>query len=315
MNDKPNDEKEDERSDRLIQLLANTLGQVTNELILLRQAEEFLDPKPAQIARTDEEKKLLDRRVDELTGKLGGVPRLILTKEGSPPPKYDKYAEAALNELLSFFHRCRRSVVRTHVHFIGLGLIDKYEHLLDLPKDEDLRRALESDIEERFWEHAETSYIRLASLWDRVGQLLDFVYFNIRQYERDGFASVMQRIRANFVVMDDALRNSSDWGRLWEYQKSGHTNGLTWLIRRRNLLVHSLYLRPPSSTQEEEPIFLSEYNHLEESVRKKLMPGSPKEEVDALHVHLEAAASLIRPVIGLCEHGVRLNVRPERDFL
>lgn len=315
MDDEPRQEDATERQDRFIQLLANTLSLVANELILLPQAEEFLDPKPATIVRSDEEKKQLDHRVDELLRKLGGAPRLILTKEGDPPPTYDEYAEAALDELLSFFHRCRRSVVRTHLHFISLGAIDKYEHLLELPKDEMLRAALGSDIEERFWEHAETSYIRLASLWDRVGQLLDFVFFNIRQYERDGFASVMQRIRSNFVVMDETLRNSSDWRRLSEYQKSERTDGLTWLIRRRNLLVHSLYLRAPETIQDEEPIFFSEYNHLEESVRERLIPGPPKDELEALHLHLEKSATLMLSVIGLCEHGARLNVRTSRGLL
>lgn len=315
MSNGPDQEEDADRSDRLVQLLANTLSLVINELVLFPQAEEFLDPKPAEIVRSDEEKERLNRRVDELQRELGGAPRLILTKEGSAPPTYDEYADAALNELLSFFHRCRRSVIRTHVHLIGLGSIDRYEHLLELPKDEELRQALESDLEERFWEHAETSYIRLASLWDRVGQLLDFVFFNIRQYERDGFASVMQRIRSNFVVMDDTLRKSSEWKRLWKYQKSERPDGLAWLVRRRNLLVHSLYLRAPENMHEEEPIFLSEYNHLEESVRKKLVPGSPKDEVAALHLHLESAARLIPSVIGLCEHGARLNVRPSRDFL
>lgn len=220
MSDEPDQEEDADRSDRLIKLFANSLSLVTNELLILSRAEEFLDPKPAKIVCSVEEQEQLDRRVDELRRKLGGAPRLILTKEGSDPPAYDEFAEAALKELLSFFHRCRRSVVRTHVHLIGLGSIHNYEHLLELPKDEELRQALESDVEERFWEHAETSYIRLASFWDRVGQLLDFVFFNIRQYERDGFASVVQRIRSNFVVMDAALRDSSDWKNLWEYQKS-----------------------------------------------------------------------------------------------
>lgn len=81
------------------------------------------------------------------------------------------------------------------------------------------------------------------------------------------------------------------------------------------MLVHSLYLRAPENMHDEEPIFLSEYNHLEESVRKKLVPGSPNDELTALHVHLQAAATLIPAVIGVCEHGTRLNVRPSRDFL
>lgn len=50
-----------------------------------------------------------------------------------------------------------------------------------------------------FWDALEIATIRLASYWDRVGQLLDFVFFNIRQYERDGFPVVLERIKKNFA--------------------------------------------------------------------------------------------------------------------
>jgi hypothetical protein len=91
------------------------------------------------------------------------------------------------------------------------------------------------------------------------------------------------------------------------FQTSEKEDGLKWLSRRRNLLVHSLYLRP---IQENEgatdpsgvALFTSEFNHLEASLRKKLAPGTPSEEIDRLNVQLQKAAELYPAVLGLCEY-------------
>ena len=305
-------DENDDRLDRLTNVLSNPLAYTVNEPVLLDKLEEFLSPKPAKLVNSDAEEQSLNKRVDELQRNLGGVPRLIISKDGEPPPTYDVYAEAALSEMLSAFHRCRRSVVRTHMHYIGLGLSDRYDQFLDIPDDEELKNGLSGLVEERFWEHAETSFIRLASYWDRVGQLFDFVYFNIRQYERDGFASVMQRIAVNFAVMDAILKTSSDWEQLSKYKRSENQDGFVWLARRRNLIVHSLYLRRIENDTDEESLFLSEYNHLEAAVRRKLLPGSPEEELRTLHEQLKQAASLVPAILGVAEHGARLNRREER---
>jgi hypothetical protein len=119
---------------------------------------------------------------------------------------------------------------------------------------------------EMFWEHAEASYLRLASFWDRIGQLLDFVFFNIRQYERDGFSAVLSRIRSNYVPLFLDLDFSGPWNNLWNYQKSENVDGLGWLIRRRNLLVHSLHLGPIEVGEKENAIFALAFNHLDETI-------------------------------------------------
>jgi hypothetical protein len=82
---------------------------------------------------------------------------------------------------------------------------------------------------------------------------------------------------------------------------------LKWLLRRRNLLVHSLYLRPLRENEEAKDsdgvaLFTSEFNHLEASLRKKLAPGTPNEEIDRLNVQLQKAAELYPAVLGLCEY-------------
>lgn len=172
------------------------------------------------------------------------------------------------------------------------------------PQPEALK-DLQDAMSEMFWEHAETSYIRLASFWDRIGQLLDFVFFNIRQYERNGFPSVLSPIRSNYVPLFLDLDFSEPWNDLWNYQKSENVDGLGWLIRRRNLLVHSLHLEPMEVGEKENAIFSSAFNHLDEAVRKKLKPGSPKAELDYLHTHLAAAARLFPDVVALCQICVR----------
>jgi hypothetical protein len=68
-------------------------------------------------------------------------------------------------------------------------------------------------VESSFWEQTETAYIRMASNWDRVGQILDFAFFSIRQFERDGLTAVMDRICSNFVPMDSTFSGKPEWKR------------------------------------------------------------------------------------------------------
>jgi len=125
---------------------------------------------------------------------MGGAPRLIFRKTGDSLPEFDTYGDAAIDEVVSSFERCRRSICRTHVCFVASEFYKQEPDVFIQQIGPKERRGLSSAMEEVFWEHAETSYIRLASYWDRIGQFLDFIFFNVRQYERDGFASVMNRI-------------------------------------------------------------------------------------------------------------------------
>jgi hypothetical protein len=194
--------------------------------------------------------------------------------------------------------------------FIASDFYDKEPDVFEQPLGAGEREGLASALKEMFWEHAETSYIRLASFWDRIGQFLSFVFFNIRQYDRDGFPSVMDRITSNYVRLFSNVDSSSFWTGLRNYQKSEKPDGFQWLIRRRNLLVHSLHLEAiQNQAGEENPIFTLAYNHLEESVRRKLNPGTPLSELEFLHAHLKAAARLFPNAIELCEHCVSSRVK------
>src|SRR5260370_20530220 len=186
----------------------------------------------------------------------------------------------------------RSSICRTHIYVLGSSLIKEVPELMNLPEDPEIRGIFVSDVERYFWEHAETSYIRLASFWDRVGQLLAFAFFNIRQSEHDVFSAVMDRISPNLLPMNQTDEPPAEWKRLKEFQKTSKIDGLQWLSRRRNLLVHSLHLRPLRGNEAENPIFTSAYNHLDQAIRNKLLQGTPEEELGWLHQHLSTTAAL-----------------------
>jgi hypothetical protein len=105
-------------------------------------------------------------------------------------------------------------------------------------------------LEGYFWNALEIATIRLASYWDRVGQLLDFVFFNIRQHEREGFPVVLERIKKNFApTFSEVFRDDPNWNALLEYANSEKPSGLKWLLRRRNVAVHSTSFRPHGTSE------------------------------------------------------------------
>lgn len=303
MSETPNEEEK--YVEELVKAIGPALAYTANEPILLARLEKFFRPAPAKLARTKDETESLNQRVGRLCENLGGPPQIIIARENEPLDTYDTYAAAALNEILNSFHRCRRSICRTQVCLIGSELHKSFPNLLEpMPDDPEVLKQFQEMTSEMFWEHAETSYIRLASFWDRVGQLFDFVFFNIRQYDRDGFPKVLSRIRANYVCRFSDIEESDSWKHLWDYSKSEQPDGFVWLASRRNLLVHSIHLQALAADKESK-LYKSAFNHLDETARKKLKPETPDSELELLHEHLAAAAVLFPAVLGLCELGIR----------
>lgn len=299
----------EDAQDKLASVLGDAMAFVTNEVIVLARLEEFFSPKPAQLADSEESRKALQERVDKLSETLGGPPRLIIHCTNEPKPHYDTYADAALDEALTLFHRARVSVTRAHMFLVGSGMHERMPDALNPPPDKEFRELLLKRVNAAFWEHAETSFIRLASYWDRIGQLLDFVFFGIRQYERDGFPAVMDRIQNNWSAVDPILRGMDAWKALRSFQTSEQICGLKWLLRRRNLLIHSMRLRP-IEPNDEDPLFDSAFNHLDSALRKKLAPGSMQEELNNIHEHLANAAAQLPNVLSVLEHAAEIAFRP-----
>lgn len=289
-----------DREDRFADAIGGALQHAANEAMVLSRLEEFFSPKPAQLATNEEEAKALNALVDRVTTLYGGIPRLIIQGINEPKPVYDTYLSAAIHEAIEVFKRARRSLCRAQAFMIGTHMLKTNPELLTLPEDGEIRRLFESSAESVFWEHTETTFIRLAGFWDRLGQILDFAFFAIRQYERDGFSAVVDRIRANTLRMQPQLETSAAWREIWTYKKLEREEGLQWLLSRRNLLVHSLHLRPMSESQGDE-IFESAFNHLDTRLRRDLAPGESEREIQRLHVHLGRAAELLPQVLTLCE--------------
>jgi len=275
---------------------------ILNEKIALSRLEDFFSPKPAELGQDDESRRNIEQRLDRLSQGFGGPPRTITRHEYEEKPCCDIYLKAAISELLSVFHRTRRAVSRAQMFLVVLGANDQMPQLIEAAfKTPGATEVYLPRIQEAFWENAETAYIRLGSYWDRVGQVLDFVFFRIRQYERDGFPAVMDRIHNNIIPVNPSLLSSSAWNNLREYQISEKRDGLKWLLRRRNLIIHSLHLQPIPNNSESEELYYSMFNHLEEKLMKKMRPETPPEEVLLLNSHLSIAASLFQAAISLCE--------------
>ncbi|MHB8066879.1 MAG: hypothetical protein ACYDIC_03150 [Desulfobaccales bacterium] len=299
--------KENDVHDELAKNLGQLLLYTTNEAILIANMEEFFAPRPAKLAYSEDEINKVTTTLENVAIALGGFPKLIVTQEDEHPPTYDTFPNAAIDEILSTFHSCRYSVCKTHLFRIAFPIIKLHPDFFTPPIATESVNGIITILEKRFWEEAEIAFIRLASYWDRLGQLLDFAFFNIRQYERDGFPAVIQRIWKNFVPVFPEIGENESWHRLWNFSKLEDREGLVWLLRRRNLLIHSLHLRPVIEQSQEDPIFASLYNHLEESVRKKLKPGEPQQELESLHTHLSLAATHFYDAIELCEFATQVH--------
>ncbi len=175
-------ESKDEHYEKIADVLRHVINVTANEVTALSRLEEFFSPVPSKLAKNEKEVKELQKRVDKLIENLSGPPRLFLLGKDEKRPKYDTYPNAAMSEVINVFHRARRSVTRAQLYLVGSDVINKHPDILDLHAADESTYNLQEIISDVFWEHAETSFIRLASYWDRVGQLFDFVFFRIRQF-------------------------------------------------------------------------------------------------------------------------------------
>jgi hypothetical protein len=284
--------------ERLATVLGNAVSFVTNEALMLAQYEVVQKGKFASLW-PDQDSGDFEKRMNRVVEHLGGPPEVYLLLTHEEPPPADNYPEAAMREVFAVFSRAHTSVLRAHLFEAGCSLLAEQPNLLDLPKSPDAAAQLIKQAQGAFWEHAEAAYIRLYSFWDRVGQVLDFAFFNIRKFDQNGFNAVMDRIHSNAVPMDNRLKNSGSWKLLRSFQISEKEDGLKWLLQRRNLVVHSLHLHPVQT--DEEGVFKSQFNHLDAAHREKLRPRDPPEEVALLIGQLDRAAALFDAFLTVVE--------------
>jgi hypothetical protein len=206
--------------DRLATVLGNAVSFVTNEALVLAQYEAVQQSKFATLG-PDGDNGDFDKRVNRVVEHLGGPPEVYLLLTDEAPPPADNYPEAAMREVFAVFSRARKSVLRAHLFMAGSSLLAEQPNVLDLPENPDAAALFIKQAQGAFWEHAEAAYIRLYSFWDRVGQVLDFAFFNIRKFDQNGFNAVMDRIHSNAVPMDNRLKNSEAPPFLSDFRERG----------------------------------------------------------------------------------------------
>jgi len=292
--------------------LADNFGQIlsytVNEAILIKKMKKYFDPRPAELFKSKKTEKIITRKISKLSKKFGGPPQIVsVSDEQASPKKFDMFVYTAIDEMTSMYQRSYNSVCIAHIYFICKGLLEKHPDFLKKTDQKEINNVILPMISNQFYDKAEIAYIRLSSYWDRVGQLLDFVFFNIREYERDVFSKVLSRIKTNYVLMHNEIKMNNSWQRLQGYHKSEKTDGMNWLFSRRNLLVHRLHLSSNYQIINDNPIFISDYNHLKNTIQNKLSPKNEQEEINILHSHLKKAADLFDDVIELCLIGAELR--------
>jgi hypothetical protein len=292
------DNEDESQQEGLATVLGNAVSYVTNEALVLAQYELFQEDNFAKLW-SESDNSSFSRRMNKVAEHLGGPPDFYLLSEDEEPPAADRYPDAALHEALDVFHRARKSVLRAHMFMTGSSLLADQPGIMNLPEDPAAAAMFIGQAREAFWEHAEAAYIRLYSFWDRLGQVLDFAFFNIRKFDQNGFYAVMERVAANVAPMNALLKKSDDWQRLRAFQTSEKEDGLKWLLLRRNLIVHSLHLHPVQGN--EEGMFKSQFNHLDAAHREKLRPRDPAGEVELLLGQLDRAGALFDNFLTLLE--------------
>lgn len=287
-------------------ILSRAINHVSSEAVVLAQYERLYEDEFPSIGSAGE---AFERTMTGVMEHLGGPPAYYLLREGRTAPPADNYPEAILREALEVYERARKSVIRSHMFMAGAMVFVEHPDSLEI-KDPEQVAAFAKLVTRTFWEHAEAAYIRLASYWDRVGQVLDFAFFNIRKFDQNGFTAVMDRIAVNAVPMNDRLKSSSSWQKLRAFQTSEKENGLKWLLSRRNLIVHSLHLHPLPT--EDELMFASQFNHMEKAHREKLRPRDVRGEVEILTMQLKTAAELFHSFLGIVKNSASRRVDPWR---
>lgn len=293
-----NEESDTTDSYPLEKVLGNAVAYVTNEAWVLAQYEiVYPDKFPTLWRAVDSD--AFNKRMNQVVEHLGGPPEFYLLRDDQVAPPADNYPEAIMREVFDVFQRARRSVLRADMFMAGSTLLADHPDVMHLPEDPESAGLFIRQATSAFWEHAEAAYIRLFSFWDRIGQVLDFAFFNIRKFDQNGFNAVMDRIHANAVPMDPRLKESGSWKRLRAFQTSEKEDGLKWLLQRRNLVVHSLHLHPlPTDV---EGVFNSQFNHLDAAHRDKLRPREPAEEAALLIGQLDKACDLFSAFLSVVE--------------
>lgn len=274
----------------------------TENIIAEMVFEKHFDPKLSDIGN---EKNRINENISKLRSSLDAPPDLFIICKGEELGKYDTFIDSAIHELIISYKKVRRSIRGAHSLSISINTTERFT------KNEEYKNFIIPLLKDQFWDNIEVSYIRLSSFWDRIGQLLDYIYFNIRNYDNDGFIAVIDRIHRNIRQIYPEFSSMKEWGNLWDYSRSEKKDGLKWLLKRRNVLIHSLSLKELLVEEEDEILFEANYNHLDEKIKAKLKQGDSEDELNNIHIHFKMITQLFNDCIEISKWGVKNVLKKE----
>jgi hypothetical protein len=278
----------DERMAELVGMLVPAMRHIVAESALLSKYEVFMGSDFPDLLGANRD--TVFQRLILLSLHLGGPSTESDHNPTGIGAPVDGYPDATIKEVIAVYERARMSVMRASFFMQGTDMLTINPHFVDKNLPVGAHPIYLSLAEQAFWEHAETAYIRLASFWDRVGQVMEFAFFNVRKFEHSTFSTVMKKIQGNVMQMLDDPKNDQLWNRLWKFHNANTDDGYTWLVERRNMMIHNLHLHPLQSNQE--VVFSSQYNHLETRHAANMKPRPPAEEVKLLVNQLHQATAL-----------------------
>ena len=176
MNDEGDDQ--DRNLSDLVEILARVMSHAANEPTLIKRMEPHLSPRPANIYTDEADAEDLERHICKFLNKIEPQQKLIITRDDEPLSLRDRirtYQFDISEELTDCFRVCRNAVCRLHMFYITHESVRVNREFWKNMSEEDAMICGDL-LAKSFWEALEIATVRLVSYWDRVGQLLDFIF-------------------------------------------------------------------------------------------------------------------------------------------
>ena len=276
--DSSNDKKYE---DELISIYSDLLNSELASISVQERFDIIANPPIPKLVKDKKEEEEFNRLIQEIIYAHGGVPLVVIKKTGEKNPIYDTFIDSLISEILSMYQKTRRSIIKVQSQYAVVESLRYNKQFFKTPAPEEVVLMFE----EYFWDSLEIAYLRLASYWDRIGQLFSFSFFNIRKYDKETFTDIIEKINSNYVLTISELKSMPEYKELWDYSKLEDKNGLKWLLQRRNLIIHSVGINTKTNNLVKGELFDSKYNHLDEKISNKLKKSNLKDEISVINFH------------------------------
>lgn len=140
----------------------------------------------------------LNSVIKKLSDILDAPPQFIIQMEGEDKPVFDTYIESLLNEIVYSIRKVISSVKNVETYHMLSFYSNYYE-------DREFSGFLTDIYAKEFWGKTEIAYIRMASTWDRIGQLLSFIFLILDNMTGKGFFLLYSRF---ILISYQCMKNS-----------------------------------------------------------------------------------------------------------